>query len=95
MPRTRLTAFSRFLLFLLIAAPIVYFAAAWYNGEDPVGNVRGWLGMTDDGMVTEQTYESPAATDDDAPATFENVEKLRAENQRLRADLERCRNGRQ
>ncbi|WP_116124976.1 hypothetical protein [Lewinella sp. IMCC34183] len=93
MPRTRLTAFSRFLLFLLIALPIVYFGAAWYNGEDPVANVRGWLGMTDEGLVNEQTYEEPAARD--RPATFENVQELRAENARLRADLERCRSGKE
>ena len=94
MPRTRLTAFSRFLIFLLIALPIVYFGAALYNGEDPVNNVRGWLGMTDEGMVDEQTYEE-APTARDAPATFENVQELRRENDRLRQALDNCRNGRE
>ncbi len=95
MPRTRLTGFSRLLLFLLIALPIVYFGAAYYNGEDPVGRVKGWIGMDD--RAAPPREEAPPETADapetaDRPATFENVQELRAENQRLRDELARCRN---
>ena len=78
MPRTRLTGFSRLLLFLLIALPIVYAGAAYYNGEDPVANVKGWLGMDE--------RDAPAP----APTTTEETTELRAENERLRAELARC-----
>ena len=80
MPRTRLTGFSRLLLFLLIALPIVYAGAAYYNGEDPVANVRGWLGMD------ERDAPAPAPT----TTTTEETTELRAENERLRAELARC-----
>jgi hypothetical protein len=89
MPRTRLTGFSRLLIFLLIALPIIYFAASYYNGEDPVANVKGWLGMHDDAVETVEP--SRENTPRDAPATFENVQDLRAENERLREELARCR----
>ena len=92
MPRTRLTVFSRFLLFMLIALPVIYVAASYYNGEDPIANVKGWFGAND--APVEERYEEPA-TARDAPATFENVQELRAENDRLRAELARCQNGRE
>jgi hypothetical protein len=85
MPRTRLTGFSRLLIFLLIALPIIYFGASYYNGEDPVANVKGWLGMDEPAPTTEPATEAPA------PATFEDVSELRAENARLRQELADCR----
>ncbi|MCP9235665.1 hypothetical protein [Lewinella sp. JB7] len=88
MPRNRLTGFSRLLIFLIIALPVVYVGASLYNGEDPVANVKGWLGMDD--PAPAERYEAPPSTARDAPATFESVEEVRAENDRLRQELARC-----
>ena len=77
MPRTKLTGFSRLLIFLLIALPIVYAGAAYYNGEDPVANVKDWLGL-------DET---------DTRVDYENVQGLREENDRLRQELARCQAG--
>ncbi len=95
MPRTRLTGFSRLLLFLLIALPIVYFGASYYNGEDPVAQVKDWIGVEEE-TPSPREESLPRAGEEsgtrDQPATFENVQELRAENDRLREDLARCRN---
>jgi hypothetical protein len=91
MPKTKLTGFSRLLLFLLIALPVIYFAASYYNGEDPVANVKGWLGMNEPRTEEVERSESTPERARDAPATFENVQELRAENDRLREELARCR----
>jgi len=48
MPKTKLTGFSRLLLFLIFFVPVAYFGASYYNGEDPVANLKALLG-------TEQT----------------------------------------
>ena len=77
MARTRLTGFSRLLLFLLLALPIVYAAAAYYNGEDPVANVKGWLGMDHADQQPEPTGEV-------------SLDELQQENERLRQELARC-----
>ena len=90
MPRTKLTGFSRLLLFLLIALPIVYAGAAYYNGEDPVANVKHWLGMDNTDTSVDYETDTTAPTYRDAPATFENVQGLREENDRLRRELARC-----
>ncbi|CAH0999778.1 hypothetical protein LEM8419_01078 [Neolewinella maritima] len=91
MPRTKLTGFSRLLIFLLFALPIVYAGAAYYNGEDPVANVKGWLGMDQPEQVDNSDATVPSEESyRDAPATFENVQELREENDRLRRELARC-----
>ncbi len=77
MPRTKLTGFSRLLIFLLIALPIVYAGAAYYNGEDPVANVKNWLGL-------DET---------DTRVDYETAPDLRQENDRLRQELARCQAG--
>lgn len=91
MPRARLTVFSRFLLFMLIALPLIFIAASYYNGEDPVANVKAFFGA--EGEQTADVRRSdPDPGDTEEVATFENVQNLRAENERLRAELEACRN---
>ena len=79
MPRTRLTGFSRLLIFLLIALPIVYFGAAYYNGEDPVGQLKQLFGGQ---QTTTEVVER---------TTPDGLDELRAENERLRTELARCR----
>ena len=78
MPRTRATGFTRFLLFLLIAAPLIFFGVSYARGEDPVGQIKGWLG--DD--IPERVVESNDDMDCDA---------LRSENARLRREVARLR----
>ena len=76
---------------MLIALPVIYVAASFYNGEDPVANVKGWFGVNESAPVTER-HEPGVVEPRDAPATFESVQELRAENDRLREALARCQN---
>lgn len=83
-----MTAFSRLLLFLLFLLPLVYFGASYYNGEDPIGNLKNALGV--DQSAPAPTTESTApstTTSGNPPATFENVQALRDEITRLKVDL--------
>ena len=88
MAKTKLTGFSRLLLFMLFLLPAAYFGASYYNGEDPVANLKRVFGME-----TTTEVSSPAATTITSepaaapPATFENVQDLRAELKNLKAEL--------
>ncbi len=88
MAKTKLTAFSRMLLFLIIFLPATYFGVSYYKGEDPIANLKNVLGMEANAPAA-QTQTMPPANDDPAtaPATFENVQNLRAEIKNLRAEL--------
>ena len=89
MAKTRLTPFARLFLFLLVLLPAAYFGSSYYNGEDPVAKIKDYLGVEQTSVVTEvappasATDSAPAA----APATFENVQDLRAEMKNLKAEL--------
>jgi len=39
------TGFTRFFLMLIIVAPIAYIAASFYNGQDGIQNIKGFLGI--------------------------------------------------
>lgn len=87
MAKTKLTAFSRLLLFLIIFLPATYFGVSYYKGEDPIANLKKAIGM--ENTPTAQTQSLPPAASDPAtaPATFENVQNLRAELKNLKAEL--------
>lgn len=91
MAKTKITPFARLLLFLLLLLPAAYFGASYYNGEDPLVNLKRVFGM-------EKTYSpapppptapasAPQTSPEKAPATFENVADLRTELKNLRAEL--------
>ncbi len=87
MSKPRMTPFSRLLLFLLIFIPTAYIGASYYNGEDPVANIKGMLGM-ENSPQTEQPAESrPTKSTTSERATFENVQDLRDEITQLKIDL--------
>lgn len=82
-----MTPFSRLLLFLFIFIPTAYIGASYYNGEDPIANIKGMLGM-DANPKTEQPVNNTAAkASGNDRATFENVQDLRDEITQLKVDL--------
>lgn len=88
MPRTKLTGFSRLLIFLLFFIPIAYVGASYYNGEDPVANIKGYLGMEESSQpAATDNYQPAQENASDKPATFQNVQDLRSEIVRLKRDL--------
>ncbi len=94
MPRTKLTAFSRLLIFLLIFLPLAFIGASYYNGEDPIGKVKGWLGDTG----SSQVDPAPTSGVENRETTFENVADMRGEITELKGrlsvaeeELARCR----
>ena len=92
MARTRLTPFARFLIFLLIFLPLVFFGVTLARGEDPVATARSWVGLEDDSAVGAgaQVQEVPMTetTEEDFPrAEPQAVLDLRAEVAELRRDL--------
>ena len=76
MPRPRITGFGRFLLFLLIVGPLIFFGVAYFRGEDPWGRWKSWAGEDPESPSTERPLE---------------CEALRTENARLRAEVARLR----
>ncbi len=84
-----MTPFARLLLFLVIFLPLAYFGAAYYNGEDGLGNIKRLLGWdTPTEQVTEGAAAAESSTVPPAETDADYVRLLREENERLRRELE-------
>ena len=79
--RTRLTPFSRLLLFMIIVLPLAYFGAAYYNNEDPIAKIKELMGKTS----VSTPADAPPAT---ADTCEERIRALEEENLALRKALE-------
>jgi hypothetical protein len=87
MSKTRITPFSRLLLFLLFFIPTAYIGASYFNGEDPIANIKGMLGMSDSPQTEQPANNTSSSSSSNEPATFENVQDLRDEITQLKVDL--------
>lgn len=63
--KIRLTPFARLLIVLIIAAPIAYLAASYYNGQDGIQNLKELIG------IEETTEQTTSAEEPAGPATTE------------------------
>ena len=52
--KTQLTGFARFLIFLVIAAPLIFFGVSYYKGEDPL-------------QTLQEAFSQPEAEANEAP----------------------------
>lgn len=78
--RLKLTPFARFFIFLIIAAPLAYLGASYYNGEDGWENVRG--------TFRKLTGEQEETVENAAGETERNEIEADAVIARLRKELE-------
>lgn len=85
MARTRITGFTRFLLFLLVFLPAVWFGVNYYQGEDPVANFRELVGLNTD--ETRARTQEPGNFRADA----DKIARLQRELAVAREELARCR----
>ena len=90
--KLKTTPFARFILVMIILAPLAYIGASYYNGEDGIQNFKNLIGL---GEKTETTV-APSTGEGDGVLDLENeveylkrrVEELEKENRELRDALD-------
>ena len=80
----KMTGCARFLIFFLVFAPVAYFAASYYNGGDPVGDIRRIISGDD----SDRSDDSDAIDVNEVEELQEEVDDLKKENKRLRKQIE-------
>lgn len=81
----RVTGFTRFMLVMLLVAPLAYIAASYYNGEDGIQNMKNLLNLES----KEATAESVAEDAETMPVNQSPSAKgTDTENKKLREELE-------
>lgn len=58
----KLTGCARFLIFLLIVAPLVFFGVSYFQGENPLGQVKDLIQDTSE-KIENTTKTKPASSD--------------------------------
>lgn len=98
--RAKLTGFSRFLIFLLIAAPVIYCGVNIVQGENPVDALKRDFGidLQRDKSADDSSSDTRSFEEDNSNASAENTklikylrsknEQLELENAELKAQLE-------
>jgi len=85
-----LTPFARLFLVLLIAGPLSYIGASYYNGEDGIQNIKNLFGSESVSETKTEETESNDGYDFETEnkALRKEVKALKEENKNLRKQLE-------
>ena len=59
--KVKLTAFSRFILVMIVLVPAAYLGAAYYNGQDGIQNIKDLIGIESSSSTVQQS-ESKTVT---------------------------------
>ena len=71
--RTRLTPFARFIIVMIIVAPLAYVGASYYNGEDGLQNLKELIGIAESEPSPQETAETTTEIES-APSTSSGPE---------------------
>lgn len=77
----KMTGCARFFIALLIIAPLAYVGASYYNGQNPIENIKNFFGSRED----RQQEDRPRDTRDS------EIKKLKDENDALRKENDQLR----
>ncbi len=86
--RLRLTGFTRFIIVMLFLVPIAYIGASYYNGQDGIENVKGFIGL--DGKSGSKTTTRNRVDDSDRNTQLhDRITELELKNSELENELEK------
>lgn len=83
------TGCAKFILMLVILAPLAYLGASYFNGQDGIQNIRDLFGGNGDRTQVVESRDTDDLTDQ-IKDLREEVKALEKENDRLKSDLEAC-----
>jgi hypothetical protein len=86
--RLKSTAFTRFLIMLLIVGPLAYIGASYYNGQDPIENIRRIFNRESPTVATEPAADSSSDSADLLRAQLADCQKENALLNRRIGELE-------
>ncbi len=101
---SQLTGFARFLIFLIIATPLIFFGVTYYKGEDPIQTLQNaFAGKTEVSVVEPESPKTATAPQPSKTEVNSELAKLRdkmeftekrntelyKENEELKSELEK------
>lgn len=93
--KLKTTPFARFLLVMVILAPLAYIGASYYNGQDGLQNLKNLLGIGDkekqETIISTETKgegEAVVKLEDEVKYLERRVQELEKENRDLLETIE-------
>jgi len=89
----KLTGCAKFFVFFLFAAPIAYVGASYYNGQDPVHQVKEFIASFtggDDDYIDKNVNAGPDIKKSDEGSVYDEIELKNLEIKNLKNDLDDC-----
>lgn len=92
--RLQITGFARFLMLMVVLAPLAYIGASYYNGQDGIANFKKLIGIGEQKTATVNRSTSDKVSSDektigvDAARLQEKIKSLEAENESLLKQLD-------
>jgi cell division protein FtsB len=97
----KMTGCAKFFIVILILAPIAYFGAAYFNGEDGIQNIKDLLGIEETKTEKAVEKESEPANKSETDQSLiiqqkdKTIDSLRQVNTKLREEIEKMQSGEQ
>ncbi len=92
--KLKTTGIGRFLIFLIIVAPLIYLGASYYKGQDGLQNLKDLFGSGSSVETVRQTDDSEVVTNselarlrDELTAKEQRNKQLYLENEQLKKEL--------
>ena len=88
----KLTGCAKFFIFFIIAAPLAYVGASYYNGQDPIKKLKEYIPFTfssNDGDHSDKNING-TSTQNGEGSVYQEMELKDLEIKTLNNDLEDC-----
>ncbi|MEM1318687.1 MAG: hypothetical protein AAGG75_00455 [Bacteroidota bacterium] len=90
--KLKVTGFTRFVLFIIVTAPLIYLGASYYNGQDGIQNIKELVGLSDSSSSSSTATTKEISVPDKESTKIKQLEReiesLKEENAQLRQQLE-------
>ena len=90
MAKYKMTGFARFFIFLLIATPIVYLIASYYNGQDGLANMKSLFQGGEKNTSSETNEKDPDIKNETYEIPPSELEQANALIDSLKTELKAC-----
>lgn len=76
--KKKMTAFSKLLIFLLISTPVLFLGISYATGQDGIGNLKSFLGLSKKTQETTKSYAPPPSISiEERDEMYKQIEEMK------------------
>ena len=99
--KKKMTAFSKLLIFLLFATPVLFLGISYTTGQDGIGNIKSLLGIKEKTQKPSKSYAPPPSISiEERDEMYKQIEEMKrqlrdknAQIKELQSEVEKLKSG--